>query len=68
VRDRRRFSSFAEAETALAVFVDYYNYRRLSGTVGWRTPGERYDGTTFSTEASRTSQLSLTSRTGSRRR
>src|SRR5579859_63716 len=29
------------------VFVDYYNYHRLSGTLGWLTPGERYDGTVF---------------------
>ncbi len=48
VLDRKRFDSFADAETALAAFVDYYNYHRLSGTLGWRTPGERYDGTIFS--------------------
>jgi len=47
VLDRQRFASFAEAEAALAVFVDYYNYHRLSGTLGWLTPGERYDGTVF---------------------
>lgn len=47
VLDRRRFASFAEAKSALAVFVDYYNYHRLSGTLGWLTPGERYDGTAF---------------------
>jgi transposase InsO family protein len=37
VLDRQRFRSFDEAEAALAVFVDYYNYHRLSG----------YDGTPF---------------------
>lgn len=47
VLDRQRFTSFAEAEAALATFVDYYNYHRLSGTLGWLTPGERYDGTVF---------------------
>jgi len=34
-----------EAKQALAEFVRYYNYHRLSGTLGWITPGERYDGT-----------------------
>jgi transposase InsO family protein len=48
VLDRRRFRSFDEAEAALAAFVDYYNYHRLSGALGWVTPAERYDGTPFS--------------------
>lgn len=47
VLDRQRFASFAGAEAALAVFVEYYNYHRLSGTLGWVTPAERYDGTAF---------------------
>jgi transposase InsO family protein len=47
VLDRHRFTSFAEAEAAITVFVNYYNYHRLSGTLGWLTPGERYDGTAF---------------------
>ena len=47
VLDRQRFGSFAEAEVALALFVDYYNYHRLSGTLGWATPGERYQGSPF---------------------
>ena len=47
VLDRRRFTSFADAEVALAGFVQYYNYHRLSGTLGWHTPAERYDGTPF---------------------
>jgi hypothetical protein len=25
----------------------YYNHHRLSGTLGWLTPAERYDGTPF---------------------
>ena len=36
VLDRQRFTSFADAETALARFVQYYNYHRLSGALGWR--------------------------------
>lgn len=47
VLDRRRFAGLQEAEQALAEFVRYYNYHRLSGTLGWITPGERYDGTPF---------------------
>src|SRR5437867_2391685 len=47
VLDRRRFDSLDEAELALASFVRYYNYHRLSGTLGWLTPAERYDGTPF---------------------
>ena len=47
VLDRQRFSSLAEAEAALAAFVQYYNYHRLSGILGWITPAERYNGTPF---------------------
>ncbi len=47
VLDRQRFRSFADAEAALALFVDYYNYHRLSGALGWVTPAERYNGTPF---------------------
>ena len=47
VLDRQLFASFAEAEAALAAFASYYNYHRLSGTLNWLTPGERYDGTPF---------------------
>jgi len=47
VLDRQRFAGFAEAENALARFVQYYNYHRLSGVLGWVTPAERYDGTPF---------------------
>ncbi len=47
VLDRQRFGSLVEAETALARFAEYYNYHRLSGTLGWLTPAERYDGTPF---------------------
>lgn len=47
VLDRQRFAGFADAEAALARFVRYYNYHRLSGVLGWATPAERYDGTPF---------------------
>jgi transposase InsO family protein len=47
ILDRQRFTSLAEAEVALARFVEYYNYHRLSGVLGWITPAERYNGTQF---------------------
>jgi transposase InsO family protein len=47
VLDRQLFRSLAEAEAALARFVEYYNYHRLSGVLGWLTPAERYNGTPF---------------------
>lgn len=47
VLDRERFASLPEAELALNRFVRYYNYHRLSGTLGWVTPAERYDRTPF---------------------
>jgi hypothetical protein len=47
VLDRRWFTSLAEAESALRSFADYYNFHRLSGTLGWRTPAERYLGVPF---------------------
>lgn len=47
VLDRQVFGSVPEAEAALASFLAYYNYHRLSGVLGWVTPGERYDGTPF---------------------
>ncbi|HKT83203.1 MAG TPA: integrase core domain-containing protein [Solirubrobacterales bacterium] len=47
VLDRRWFASLDEAELALNRFADYYNFHRLSGTLGWQTPAERYLGTPF---------------------
>jgi transposase InsO family protein len=47
VLDRQRFGSLTQAEAALARFAEYYNYHRLSGTLRWLTPAERYDGTPF---------------------
>jgi transposase InsO family protein len=47
VLDRQRFTNLLEAEAALSSYVRYYNYHRLSGTIGWATPAERYNGTPF---------------------
>jgi hypothetical protein len=47
VLDRQRSPNFAEAEVALARLVEYYNYHRLSGTLDWLTPAERYNGARF---------------------
>jgi transposase InsO family protein len=47
ILDRQLFADITDAETALASFLTSYNYHRLSGTLGWITPGERYDGTPF---------------------
>lgn len=47
VLDRQIFASLADADAAVAAFVSYYNYHRLSGVLGWVTPAERYDGTPF---------------------
>jgi transposase InsO family protein len=47
ILDRHWFTSLAEAESALRSFADYYNFHRLSGTLGWHTPAERYLGVAF---------------------
>jgi transposase InsO family protein len=47
VLDRQWFTSLDDAEAALSHFADYYNFHRLSGTLGWHTPAERYYGTPF---------------------
>jgi len=47
VLDRELFVDLASAEAALGRFARYYNYHRLSGTLGFLTPAERYDGTPF---------------------
>ncbi|HVC75177.1 MAG TPA: integrase core domain-containing protein [Candidatus Micrarchaeaceae archaeon] len=47
VLDRHWFTSLAQAEGALRSFADYYNFHRLSGTLGWQTPAERYLGIPF---------------------
>jgi transposase InsO family protein len=47
VLDRQVFPDLMAAVLAFESFVRYYNYHRLSGTLGWPTPAERYDGTPF---------------------
>jgi len=47
VLDREIFRSLADAEAALGRYVQYFNYHRLHGEIGWLTPAERYDGTPF---------------------
>lgn len=47
VLDQQWFSTLDEAELELQRFADYYNFHRLSGTLGWHTPGERYLGVPF---------------------
>lgn len=31
----------------MTAYSQYYNYHRLHGELGWRTPAERFDGTPF---------------------
>jgi transposase InsO family protein len=47
VLDRQLLSTPEQADVALARWATYYNYHRLHGEIGWRTPAERYDGTAF---------------------
>jgi hypothetical protein len=35
------------ADAAVTAYATYYNFHRLSGALGWRTPAERFDGTPF---------------------
>ncbi len=39
--------TLAAAEAAVTAYAGYYNYHRLHGALGWRTPAERFDGTPF---------------------
>ena len=59
VLDRKWFSSLDEAEVALGRFADYYNFRRLSGTLGWQTAMTWRSGTCFLRVSTRTSSRSL---------
>ncbi len=47
VLDRYVFRCLDDAERALADYAIYYNYHRLSGSIGFLTPAERFDGTPF---------------------
>jgi transposase len=47
VLDRQQLADLAAAEAAVTAYAGYYNYHRLHGEPGWRTPAERFDGTPF---------------------
>src|SRR5207245_5999757 len=64
VLDRQVFRSLEEAEEALSRFAAYYNYHRLSGAIGWLTPGERFDGTPFTDRGFENIPLSNTFKIG----
>ena len=41
------YRQLATADAAVTAYAAYYNYHRLHGELGWRTPAERFDGTPF---------------------
>ena len=47
VLDRQYLEDLAAADAAVTAYAAYYNYHRLHGEIGWRTPAERFDGTPF---------------------
>ena len=47
VLDRQHLADLAAADAAVTAYAAYYNYHRLHGALGWRTPAERFDGTPF---------------------
>jgi hypothetical protein len=47
VLDRQRVQDLVTADAAVTAFATYYNYHRLHGELGWRTPAERFEGTPF---------------------
>ena len=47
VLDRQLLTTPEAADLALSGWAGYYNYHRLHGEIGWRTPAERFDGTAF---------------------
>lgn len=47
VLDRQYLADLAAAEAAVTAYATYYNYHRLHGSLEWRTPAERFDGTPF---------------------
>jgi transposase InsO family protein len=47
VLDRQHLADLAAADAAVIAYATYYNYHRLHGELGWRTPAERFDGTPF---------------------
>ncbi len=47
VLDRQYLADLAAADAAVTAYATYYNFHRLHGALGWRTPAERFDGTPF---------------------
>jgi transposase InsO family protein len=47
VLDRQHLEGLAAADAAVTAYAGYYNYHRLHGELGWRTPAERFNGTPF---------------------
>lgn len=47
VLDRQHLEDLAAADAAVTAYAGYYNYHRLHGELGWRTPAERFNGTPF---------------------
>jgi len=47
VLDRQYLADLAAADAAVTAYAMYYNFHRLHGALGWRTPAERFDGTPF---------------------
>ena len=47
VLDRQHLVDLAAADAAVTAYATYYNFHRLHGALGWRTPAERFDGTPF---------------------
>jgi len=47
VLDRQYLADLAAADSAVTAYATYYNFHRLHGALGWRTPAERFDGTPF---------------------
>ena len=47
VLDRQHLDDLAAADAAVTAYAGYYNYHRLHGEIGWRTPAERFNGTPF---------------------
>ena len=45
--DRELFETPEDADAGLMRFASYYNYHRLHGKLDWQTPGERYEGMSF---------------------
>lgn len=43
---RHEFQTFAQAYTTVVAYIDYYNHRRIHGSLGFRTPTEYHEAIT----------------------